>query len=483
VNHLTVGNSRTQSIIARGWVMNEKMFRYRAPLGTSLWALWSKCSETARLGLIAGLLAAVIVLNISMSAQNFQHVVLIVQENRSPDNLFYGLCSGSSCGPYDIQLTDWKNLHAQGGVTQPQEIHLVDTSDLGHAHKDFLHEYDNGKMDGADLASCEGACPPLAHFVYVNPSDVQPYLDMATQYGWANYMFQTNQGPSAPAHQYLFGGTSAPSAEDDAEGIFVAENNGMSTGCLSAPGTQAWLIVGGVESPANRVYPCFERPTMGDLGLTWRYYTPTFKNLCTAPVDIEHICQPKGGSCTGALWKNLVIPPANVLKDIKNGKLAQISWVIPRGQDSDHPRFNKGTGPSWVSSIVNAIGNSPYWEDTAIIVTWDDWGGFYEHETPVLNGNGYESGFRVPMLFISAYTPTGTVSNVRSDFGSILRFVEGNFGVAEGALGFADARATSDLSEFYDFNLKPRAFESIPARFGASYFIQDTTPATDPDDD
>src|SRR5579862_1465017 len=416
-------------------------------------------------------------------AQSFQHVVIVVQENRSPDNLFHGLCSTSSCGPYNIQLRNWKNLNAQGGITQPQQVSLVGTSDLGHGHKDFILQYDNGKMDGADLGSCEGACPPLAHFVYVQSSDVQPYLDLATQYGWANYMFQTNQGPSAPAHQYLFGGTSAPSAADDAADIFVSEDDGMSAGCLAAPGTVARLIVDGVESAKNRVYPCFERNTVGDLGLSWRYYAPSVKNIWTAPVAIQHICGPSGGVCAGAEWKNITTGPANVLKDITNGKLAQVSWVIPTGQNSDHPRTNTGGGPSWVASIVNAIGNSSYWNNTAIIVTWDDWGGGYDHEPPTLNSNGYEAGFRVPLLFISAYTPVGTVSNVRSDFGSILRFVEGNFGIGQGALGFADSRATSDLSEFYDFSRRQRPFSQIPAKFGADHFLLDTTPATDPDDD
>jgi phospholipase C len=445
----------------------------------------SKYTGKRNLALLSRVMTALIVLMLMSSpagAQRFRHVVIVVQENRTPDNLFQGLCA-PSCGPYNIQQTKWKNLHAVGGVTTPQERYLVDTYDLGHFHKDFTHQYDDGKMDGADLGSCAGTCPPLAHFAYVKPSDVQPYLDLAGLYGWANYMFQTNQGPSAPAHQYLFGGTSAPSAEDDAAGIFVAENEGMSTGCLSAPGTLAWLIVGGIISPANRIYPCFERTTMGDLGLTWRYYTPSFKNLCTAPVDIQHICQPSGGVCTGGEWKNLSSPPANVLKDIANGKLAQISWVIPRGQDSDHPGKNKGGGPSWVASIVNAIGNSPYWQSTAIIVTWDDWGGWYDHELPVLNGNGYESGFRVPLLFISAYTHPGTVSNVRSDFGSILRFVEGNFGIGQGALGFADARATSNLNEFYNLPQRPRVFDRIRAPLDGSYFILNTEPATDPDDD
>jgi phospholipase C len=317
----------------------------------------------------------------------------------------------------------------------------------------------------------------------VKSADVQPYLTMATQYGWANFMFQTNQGPSAPAHLYLFGGTSAPSPGDDASGIFASENTNMDDGCLSPPGTLAQLIVGGDEGDSNQIYPCFEHLTIADLGVTWRYYTPGVKNIWTAPVAIQHICQPQGGICAGAQWDNVNTNPTNVLDDIASGSLAQVSWVIPTGQNSDHPLQNKGTGPSWVASIVNAIGMSAYWKDTAIIVTWDDWGGWYDHEAPVLNTTGYEGGFRVPLLFVSAYTAVGTVSNVRTDFGGILRFVEGNFGLGQGVLGFADARATANLSEFYDLSRSPRVFKRIQAPLGAAHFLLDKTPASDPDDD
>src|SRR5579862_326662 len=432
---------------------------------------------------------------------SFQHVIVIVQENRTPDNLFQGLCappyaktlcSTTPTGSqYNIQTNNWLDKHSTGGTINPTAVPLANQYDLSHAHSAFVQMCDAGpatggcKMDGAGDISCSGICPPKPQFKFVSNSSgiLKPYLNLATQYGWANYMFQTNQGPSFPAHQLLFGGTSAPSAADDAADIFVSEDDGMSAGCLAAPGTVARLIVDGVESAKNRVYPCFERNTVGDLGLSWRYYAPSVKNIWTAPVAIQHICGPSGGVCAGAEWKNITTGPANVLKDITNGKLAQVSWVIPTGQNSDHPRTNTGGGPSWVASIVNAIGNSSYWNNTAIIVTWDDWGGGYDHEPPTLNSNGYEAGFRVPLLFISAYTPVGTVSNVRSDFGSILRFVEGNFGIGQGALGFADSRATSDLSEFYDFSRRQRPFSQIPAKFGADHFLLDTTPATDPDDD
>ena len=161
---------------------------------------------------------------------------------------------------------------------------------------------------------------------------------------------------------------------------------------------------------------------------------------------------------------NVDLNPADVLTDIGACKLPNLSWVIPKGQNSDHPGIHDNTGgPSWVASIVNVIGESwcknsdgsSYWNSTAIFITWDDWGGNYDHVPPPLlsvpdQGQGdYHYGFRVPLLVVSAYTPLGHISNARHDFGSVLRFVEHNFGIPEGALNFADARATNNLSGFF----------------------------------
>ena len=117
-------------------------------------------------------------------------------------------------------------------------------------------------MDGSAGVKCSGKCPAQPQFRYVDNSAigmVTPYLQMATQYGWANYMFQTNQGPSFPAHQFIFGGTSAPTASDDARGIFASENmSGTSTaaGCTAPPGPPFSSSVPTGEN--QKIYPCFE---------------------------------------------------------------------------------------------------------------------------------------------------------------------------------------------------------------------------------
>jgi hypothetical protein len=183
--------------------------------------------------------------------------------------------------------------------------------------------YDGGKMDGAGDIPCSGTCPTTPQFKFVDNSTgiLNPYLELATQYGWANYMFQTNQGPSFPAHQFVFGGTSAPNAADDAAGIFAAENPAGTpgpAGCIALAGTFVRLVTPSGEN--HTTYPCFEHQTMADLldssGVSWKYYAPGAGSIWTAPDAIQHICQPdapRGGKCTGPDWvDNVDLKPANV---------------------------------------------------------------------------------------------------------------------------------------------------------------------------
>jgi len=456
----------------------------------------------------------------------FKHVVVIFQENRTPDNLFYGLCAppfgtSSSCsakpetGQYDIQTSNWADKSSPGGIIQPAPIPLANHYDLSHAHSCFTAMCDadpatgNCRMDGASGVSCGGTCVAKPQFKYVDNSSglLNPYLELATQYGWANYMFQTNQGPSFPAHQFIFGGTSAPSTVDDAAGIFASENmsttgiSGLSAvaGCIAQTGTTVQVIgPDGIENPADKIYPCFEHKTLADVlpsSVNWRYYAPSAGSIWTAPDAIQHICESTGpgGQCVGQAWnQNVDLKPADVLSDIGNCNLRSVNWVIPTGANSDHANANDGGGPSWVAAIVNAIGNSSscdngsgYWKDTAIVITWDDWGGWYDHEPPTKLSypqGGYQYGFRVPMIIVSAFTPKHYINNVPHDFGSVLRFIENDFGIQEGILNFADARAQTDLSEFFDLSLPPRKYQTIAAPLTAKFFLNDKRVATDPDD-
>lgn len=438
---------------------------------------------------------------------HFEHIVIIIQENRTPDNLFYSLCSVAACntdphsGAYDIQTAAWANKLSPTGTTVPQPVALDAPHGQDHSYPNFAQLCDplpgtrQCRMDGEAAVPCQShdsVCPPLAGFAYVDNSThaIDPYITLALQYGWANHMFQTSEGQSWPAHQFLFAGTSAPSPADDALGIYASEDPidaSGTAGCISPPSSVVQLIEPEVEEKRrNTTYPCFEHQTLADLltqkNASWSYYTADYSGIWNAPAAIDHICQPVARKCTGPMWANDKLPNTRIFDDIAACKLSAVSWVTPTQQDSDHPQINTGGGPSWVTSVVNAIGTSPckderhrtYWQTTAVLIMWDDWGGWYDHvPAPIEKGltGDYQLGARVPFLFVSAFTPRGLIVDNKCDYGSINRFIERNFGITEGALGFADARSTDDLAMFYDFGLAPRAFAAIPAPLDAQYFI------------
>lgn len=410
-------------------------------------------------------------------SRKIQHVVIILQENRSTDNLFHGLPNA------DIANS---GFNSKGQIVQLTSVPLQINYDMDHSHRAFLAMWDGGRMDGADRVAClAGPCPINGAFRYVDPADVQPYFDLAEQYTFADRMFQTHQGPSFPAHQYLIAGTSAPStnsrsyaAENVAGPILLGHNSFHESGC-SGPRGQSVKLISPPGIELEEMYPCFEHPTLMDLldprKIDWRYYTTPMtweSTLWTAPNAIRHLRY-------GPDWAKVIPSSTQVLTDIFAGQLPAVSWVIPSGQNSDHAGVSEGSGPSWVASVVNAIGQSPYWSNTVIFITWDDWGGWYDHVSPPIY-NFYEYGFRVPLIVVSPYAKSHYVSHKMHDFGSLLRFIEENFYLP--TLGYADSRA-DDLSDCFDFTQAPLPFQKIVAPLETSYFLNDKEPATDPDDE
>ncbi len=216
-------------------------------------------------------------------------------------------------------------------------------------------------------------------------------------------------------------------------------------------------------------FPCLSYPTLKDVldpkGLSWKYYTPP-----TIPGAMGYLWNAFDAIRNvryGPDWtSDVVSPETTIFKDIAANRLPAVSWLIPTNPNSDHASLTD-YGPSWVASVVNAIGkNANLWSSTAIIVVWDDWGGYYDHVAPPqLDYQGL--GFRVPMLVISPYAKKGYVSHTQYEFGSIVRFVEDNWNL--GRLGATDVRATS-IGDTFDFSSSPRAFVPIPAPLRQSFF-------------
>jgi len=409
---------------------------------------------------------------VNPGAQVIQHVVIIFQENRSTDNLFHAL-PGADTVDFGI--------NSQGKKITLGPIHLVDNYDLGHLHAAFLQEYDGGKMDGADrvYVSCKVGKPGCVNpqFKYVYETDVDPYFQMAEQYAFADRMFQSNQGSSYPAHQWVISGTSAP---DPTSQMFVAENPlgvihaPTNTGC-TAPPQEFVNLIDPLGQEKLFIYPCFEHLTLMDLldnqQLSWLYYTPMPNQIWTAPNSIKHLR-------LGNDWQYVIGDPKQILNDIAGNNLPNVAWVMPPTLSSDHPNENNGTGPSWVASVVNAVGSSPYWSSTAIFITWDDWGGWYDHVAPPII-NSYQYGLRVPLVMISPYVIPGCVSHVNHDFSSILKFTELALNLP--SLGYGDVNA-DDLTDCFNFSQKPRTFKPIRAPLDGNHFLNDKSPQPESDE-
>ncbi len=382
-----------------------------------------------------------------------QHVVIIFQENRSPDYLFQGVPGA------DISKTA---VDSKGKTVTLQPISLAAGYDLGHGRNSFLSSYDNGKMDGFDLGQSDKN--RMRPYGYAPVSEVKPYQDMAKQYVFADRMFQTNQGASFPAHLYIITGT----ASDPTIYPYRVRDNpydsvtgaGAPSGCDVASTVVVHTINPADGSSGPTPYPCLDRPALSDLldakGVSWKYYQGSRgAGLWHAFDSIRHVR-------FGPDYKNVIFPSQKILADIPAGNLAGVTWVMPGGPWSDHAGSTSTTkGPSWVAAIVNAIGTSKYWNSTAIFIAWDDWGGWYDHvKPPILNHN--ELGFRVPLVVVSPYAKHAYVSKVQHEFGSILAFAEETFGIRKGALHETDGRA-DDLRDAFDFTQKPRAFKPIAA--------------------
>ncbi len=395
------------------------------------------------------------------------HVVVIIQENRTVDNLFQFL-PGANTAKYGLDL--------QGQKVPLKPEPLTARYNPGHRHSDWLADYNSGAMNGWNNERCSGHCPVNPAYGYVPQIEVEPYYEMAETYTFGDEMFQSTQGPSFPAHQYLVSGTST---NFDDSRWRVAEDTGENQGgCDSFSNSKAKMI-NAAGREGNAVFPCFDRASIFTLldtaQVSWHFYQV---RKTAGPWNAVDALKP--------IWENkseyssrVTSPSSQVLTDIAQGTLANVVFVIPTAAESDHGGDNDGTGPSWVASIVNAIGSSSYWNGTAILVVWDDWGGWYDHVTPTIY-NSYELGMRVPLLVVSPYAKTHYVSHVQYEFGSILRFVEETFNL--GSLGTTDARA-NDLADCFNFGSAPRKFSRIRAAHSASYFLHQPESDRGPDDE
>ena len=408
--------------------------------------------------------AAVLIVLAQIQTATLRSVLLESWLARAPfENLFHGY-------PGAHTVAQGRDSHGNPVTLQP--IHLMTPYDPAHRYHDWLTEYNHGGMNGFDneILDYGKHAPPDFAYAYAMQSDVQPYWDMAANGTLSDATFADHRSQSFAGHEFPIAGASGP-ISSNLPHYYASENPRGGTGC-SAPGPgSAVNIVTGYE---DRTYmSCFTFATIADLlnakGKTWAYYVPRSDRQD----GVNGFAAIKGVRF-GPQWKtNIISPETQLFTDVANGKLANVTYVIGQFVNSDHAGQNvpSSNGPAWVKMVENAIGESPFWKSTAIVFTYDDWGGWYDEVKPV-TFNAFEAGFRIPFVVDSPYSRRGKVDHTTHYIGSVLHFIESTFGL--GSLGTSDARS-DDLSSMFDFNQAPLPYKRIVSGAStASLFDQAT---------
>ncbi len=407
-------------------------------------------------------------------AGKIEHVVYIVQENRSFDNLFQGYPGADTAS--EGKLKD-------GRTVKLVSVSLATKYIIDHSSKAMFEACDGtGTLRGTDCRM-DGFSQEKAYFwpvqikhpqyVYVPHSESAPYFAMAHEWVLADRMFQSQLDESFTAHQYIIAAQAGHSVNLPVT-LWGCDGGSFD----SVPTLTADRKIG----PSER--PCFNYRTLGDeldhAGLSWRFYTSKYRSPSSGQGSYWSGYQAVRHIRHGPDWKKDVITPqSRFLTDVAAGQLANFTWITPVCNDSDHVNCGGGQGPSWVTALVNAVGKSKFWKTTVIFVQWDDWGGLYDHVPPPHRGfDGL--GFRVPLLVISPYALRDHVTHVQYETASVLRFAEDLFGLDQ--MAGADRRAASPAKDCFDFSRLPRKFIPIKAPWDERFFRTQPPDNRPPDD-
>ncbi len=369
-----------------------------------------------------------------------KHIIWIVQENRSFDN-YFGTYPGANGIP---PTTCLPKLPGSKACVKPFHMPAgAPACDLNHSWQVAHAAYDNGRMDGFVWA--EGS-PYTAG--YLDGRDIPNYWAYARHYTLCDRFFSSLNGPSFPNHVY----------------IVAAQSGGITNNVGSVAALKEDM-----DDPDG-----FSFASMINLfsktNLSWKYYVETRpvppglrgRNYQAYP-DPKHF----------SLWNPLVgfkairdnpsmmahlVDLKEYFHDIQSGTLPQVSWITPDTQDSEHPIQPAAQGMWYVTKLINALMESPYWKDSVIFLTWDDYGGFYDHvPPPQVDAFGY--GPRVPTLVISPFAKRGHISHAVDDFTSTLKFMEVRWRL--GHLTARDDRA-DDMMDCFNFDQTPNPKLVIP---------------------
>jgi phospholipase C len=341
-----------------------------------------------------------------------KHIIVIVQENHTFDN-YFGTYPGANGINNSIALPISPN---SSETVSPYHLpSAVPPVDLCHERGCALQSYNNGRMDGFVYAEQY----PLT-MGYFDHNEIPYYWAYSSEFVLADNFFSSVLGPSLPNHIYLLAGQS-----------------------------------GGVVDNLENVtldFPCI-MDRLDEKGVTWRYYGvgDIFYSANPLPAFTSFKNNP-------ARFANC-LPTNQFFLDVEDQKLADVTW-IRNGSLSEHPDQNVTVGQNFVVSLVNTVMQSPYWSSTAIFITWDDYGGWYDHVAPPqVDAAGL--GFRVPLIVISPYAKKGYIDHYLNDLTSILKFIETTFSLEP--LTSRDENA--NLLEAFDFKQTPREPLVLPGHY------------------
>jgi phospholipase C len=431
-----------------------------------------------------------------------KHVIVIMQENRSFDS-YFGTFPGADGIPMRNGQPTVCALDPETGACDRPYVDHADVNGGGpHNYANETADVDGGKMDGfigqAESArkSCADPTDPACSnssspdvMGYHTQSDIPNYWAYANDFVLQDRMFEPNASWSLPAHLFMVSEWAAYCTQEDVPTSCV---NGTRANPPAKPQVVP-AVYGGEVGPKrlklNKRNPGHQ-PIYAWTDLTyllhkdhvsWSYYVvsgtePDCEN------DAALICAPVAqNSNTPGIWNPLpwfdTVKSDNQLGDIKSahdfytaakdGTLPAVSWVVPSAEVSEHPPFPVSYGQSYVTSLINAVMNSPDWDSTAIFLAWDDWGGFYDHvKPPTVDQLGY--GLRVPAIAISPYAKIGYIDHQTLSFDAYDKFIEDDFlggqRLDPTTDGRPDPRPTvrenvtvlGDLTEDFDFNQRPR---------------------------
>jgi phospholipase C len=369
-----------------------------------------------------------------------KHIVFLVKENRTFDNYFgtYPGANGATSGKLST-----------GAVIPLRHAPDMTPYDIDHSYQAAVEAIDGGAMDKFDLIKGGNVKGDLLAYTQYNEGDIPNYFAYARNFVLADEFFSSLQGPSFPNHLYTVGAQSGGAINNPHTPRAITNPNHPRWGCDAVATSRVQTMDD--DGDLGSVYPCFDFDTLADRledeGLSWKYYAPGQDKsgyIWSALDAIKHIR-------LTSLWTQHVVPTEQFVKGAQNGELPAVSWLVMSAGLSEHPPASVCIGENWTVEQLNALMRGPEWGSTVVFLTWDDFGGFYDHVAPPVVDN-FGFGPRVPMLIISPWVKRGYITHTTLEFSSVLKFIEERFDLDPLTERDEDA---NDLIDSFDFERSP----------------------------